>query len=217
MATSCARMILRAALAAWLVCGLAAPALAQPQADTLRIRLNADIRSTDPGVNRDFNTDTVMMHIVEGLVAYREDATVGPLLAQSVDVSPDGKTYTFKLRSGVKFSNGAPLTADDVLFAWNRYMKPETHWRCRTEFDGHGQSQVVKVEAPDASTVVFTLDKPSALFLATMARPDCGGTGIYHRSSLDADGKWREPVGTGPFKLGEWKHGQYIELLRNDD
>ncbi|HSV53184.1 MAG TPA: ABC transporter substrate-binding protein [Burkholderiaceae bacterium] len=197
-------------------CCLAAGALAQPQANMLRVRLNADIRSTDPGLNRDSNTDGVMMHMVEGLVAYREDTSVGPLLAQSVDVSPDGKTYTFKLRQGLKFHNGAPLTADDVLFAWNRYMKPENNWRCLTEFDGRGLSKVVKAEAKDASTVVFTLEKPSALFLATMARTDCGSTGIYHRSSLDADGKWREPVATGPFKFGEWKRGQYIELARNE-
>ncbi len=196
--------------------GLAAGALAQPQAGTLRVRLNADIRSTDPGLNRDANTDGVMMHMVEGLVAYREDTSVGPLLAQSVDMSPDGKTYTFKLRQGLKFHNGAPLTAEDVLFSWNRYMKPENNWRCLTEFDGRGLSKVLKAEAKDPATVVFTLEKPSALFLATMARTDCGGTGIYHRSSLDADGKWREPVATGPFKFGEWKRGQYIELLRND-
>ncbi len=191
-------------------------AQAQAQPDTLRIRLNADIRSTDPGINRDNNTDAVMMHVLEGLVAYREDASVAPLLAQSVSTSADGKTYTFKLRQGVKFHNGAPLTADDVLFAWNRYMLPANNWRCLAEFDGRGLAKVVKVEAPDAATVVYTLDKPSALFLATLARVDCGGTGIYHRSSLEADGKWREPVATGPYKLGEWKRGQYIELLRND-
>jgi len=194
----------------------AAAALAQPAAGTLRVRLNADIRSTDPGLNRDANTDGVMMHIMEGLVAYREDASVGPLLAESVQVSPDGKTYTFKLRQGLKFSNGAPLTAEDVLFSWNRYMTPANNWRCLTEFDGRGQSKVLKTEAKDASTVVFTLEKPSALFLATMARTDCGGTGIYHRSSLDEAGKWKEPVATGPYKLGEWKRSQYVELVRND-
>jgi peptide/nickel transport system substrate-binding protein len=189
---------------------------AQPAQDTLRIRLNEDIRSTDPGVNRDSNTDAVMAHLVEGLVAFREDTSVGPLLAQSVDLSPDGKTYTFKLRPGLKFSNGAPLTADDVLFSWHRYMDPATNWRCLAEFDGRGISKVVKVEAKGPLTVVYTLDKPEALFLTTLARTDCGGTGIFHRSSLDAAGKWREPVGTGPFVLGEWKRGQYIELRRND-
>ncbi|HVZ44470.1 MAG TPA: ABC transporter substrate-binding protein [Ramlibacter sp.] len=196
-------------------CMAAVTAHAQPQAGTLRVRLNADIRSTDPGLNRDANTDAVMMHIVEGLVAYREDASVGPLLAKSIDVSKDGRTYTFHLRPGVKFHNGAPLTADDVLFSWNRYMKPSNNWRCLPEFDGRGVSKVLSVQAPDPATVVYTLEKPAALFLATLARTDCGAAAVYHRGSLDGD-KWKEPIGTGPFKLGEWRRGQFIELVRND-
>ena len=60
----------------------------------LRTRLNADIRSTDPGTNRDAITDGVMAHIVEGLVAFRDDTSIGPMLAESWTVSNDGKTYT---------------------------------------------------------------------------------------------------------------------------
>ncbi|ROZ64187.1 ABC transporter substrate-binding protein [Ramlibacter sp. WS9] len=205
---------LLASLAAALCIG---PALAQPQAGLLRVHSKADIRSTDPGsANRDSVTDGVLMHVVEGLVAYREDASIGPMLAQSYQMSPDGRTYTFKLRQGVKFSNGAPLTADDVLFAWKRYMTPANNWRCLSEFDGRGVAKVTAVEAPDSATVVFKLEKTSALFLTTMARSDCGSTGIFHRSSLDAEGKWKEPVGTGPFKMGEWRRGQFVELVRND-
>lgn len=192
------------------------PAAAQPQQGTLRVRLNADIRSTDPGFNRDANTDAVMMHVVEGLVAYREDTSVAPLLAQSVATSKDGRTYTFKLRPELRFHNGAALTAQDVLFSWNRYMQPAANWRCLPEFDGRGIAKVLNVEAPDAATVVFTLEKPAALFLATLARTDCGATAITHRSSIGADGKWVQPIGTGPFKLGEWRRGQSIELLRNE-
>ncbi|MFN8928268.1 MAG: ABC transporter substrate-binding protein, partial [Rhodospirillales bacterium] len=125
---------------------------AQPAADTLRVRLNADIRSTDPGVNRDANSDAVVMHMVEGLVAFREDTSVGPMLAESVTVAPDGLAYTFRLRDGVRFHNGAPLTAEDVAFAWKRYMDPATQWRCLPEFDGRGASKVTAVETPDART-----------------------------------------------------------------
>jgi peptide/nickel transport system substrate-binding protein len=185
--------------------------------DTLLIRLNADIRSLDPGTNRDANTDAVQSHLFEGLVAFKEDTTVGPLLAKSVEVSPDGRTYTFVLRDGLKFSNGEPLTSADVLFAWKRYTDPGGSWRCRSEFDGRGAVKVIDVTAPDSRTVTYTLEKPSALFLATLARADCGGTGIFHRSSLSRDGKWTMPVATGPFRMREWKRGQYIELLRNDN
>ena len=202
------------AVAAATLAALASAALAQAPAPLLRLRLNADIRSTDPGVNRDFNTDVVVLHMVEGLVGMREDTSPGPLLASKIETSKDGKTYTFKLRDGVTFHNGAPLTADDVVWSWKRYLAPATQWRCLPDFDGRGIAKVTGVSAPDAKTVVFTLEKPTALFLTTMARIDCGGSGIVHRASVGADGKWIAPIGTGPFKLGEWKRGQYVELQR---
>jgi len=197
-----------------LLCALAAPAAADD--GILRIQLNSDIRSTEPGQNRDENTDVVVLHMIEGLVAYREDASVGPMLAQSIAVTPDGLTYTFKLRQGVTFHNGAPLTADDVLFAWKRYLDPNNNWRCLGEFDGHGQARITNIAAPDPATVVFTLDRPSVLFLVNMARTDCGSAGIYHRSSLGPDGKWLEPIGTGPFKFAGWKRGESLDLARFD-
>ncbi len=187
---------------------------AEAQEKSIRVRYNTDIRSTDPGVNRDENTDAVVQHMVEGLVAFREDASVGPLLAESMTVSPDARTYTFVLRDGLTFHNGAPVTSADVLWTWQRYLDPKSGFRCTADFDGRGLTKVTGIAAPDARTVVFTLEQPSALFPAIMARPDCGGTAVYHRDSLDADGKWKAPIGAGPFMLGEWKRGEYIELRR---
>jgi peptide/nickel transport system substrate-binding protein len=205
------------ALAIAFLIALTSISVAQPSQGTLRIRLNADVRSTDPGVNRDGNTDAVMMHVMEGLVGFREDTSVGLLLAQSYTISPDGTVYTFKLRPGIKFSNGEALKAEDVVFSWNRYMKPDTGWRCLTDFDGRGGlMKVLKIEAKDPLTVVYTLEKPAPMFLTTLARSDCAGAGVFHRSSVGADGKWIQPIATGPFKLGEWKRNQYFELLRND-
>lgn len=200
-----------------LLAGLgAAASLAAAPHDTLRVRLQADIRSTEPGVNRDGNSDTVVLHMVEGLVAIRQDSSVGPMLARAIETSKDGRSYTFRLRDGVRFHDGAVLSADDVVWTWKRYLNPATQWRCLPEFDGRGTARIVAVEAPDPRTVVFRLDKPSALFLTQMARPDCGAAGIVRPGSLGADGKWLAPVGTGPFRFGEWKRGQYVELLRFD-
>jgi peptide/nickel transport system substrate-binding protein len=193
------------------------PALAASAQTVLRSRLNADILSTDPGTKRDENTDAVLLHMVEGLVAFKEDTSVGPLLAKSVNVSPDGKTYTFQLRGGVKFHNGAPLTSAEVVWSFNRYLNPATHWRCLPELDGHGKAKIVGVKALGPSTVAVTLDAPFAMFLKTLARPDCGETGILHPASLAADGSWKSPVGTGPFRFSSWKSGEYIELERNAD
>jgi peptide/nickel transport system substrate-binding protein len=197
-----------------LVLALSIPAHAADS--VLRARINADIRSTDPGTNRDANTDGVVAHMVEGLVAFKEDTSIGPMLADSWDISQDGLSYTFHLRQGVKFHNGAVMTSDDVVWSFKRYLDPATQWRCLSEFDGHGYAKIVAVEAPDPQTVIVRLDQPTALFLATLARPDCGQTAVLHRDSLGPDGKWIAPVGTGPFKFGEWKRGQYIELTRFD-
>lgn len=182
----------------------------------LRTRLNADIRSTDPGTNRDANTDGVIAHVVEGLVAFRDDTSVGPMLAESWAVSNEGKTYTFRLRQGVKFHNGATMTADDVVWSLKRWLDPATQWRCLSEFGATGIARIEKVEAPDPQTVIIALDQPTALFLSTLARPDCGQTAVIHRDSVGADGKWISPVGTGPFKLAEWKRGQYVDIVRFD-
>lgn len=193
--------------------GSAVPAAAQGS-EPLRVRLNSDVRSTDPGVNRDGNTDMVMTHILEGLVAYRQDTSIGPMLAESWTVSPDGLTYTFVLRQGVRFHNGEALTSADVKFSWDRYMRRETNWRCLPDVDGRGVAKVTAIETPDARTVVFRLEKPAALFLATLARVDCGQSGIFHRASLNADGSWNAPVGTGPYTISEWRRGQFVELTR---
>lgn len=186
-----------AALAAALI------AAGSAQATTLVVAEPADIRSTNPGVNRDNTTDGVVLNMVEGLVGYRENGTVGPLLADSVNVSDDGLTYTFKLRPGVKFHNGQPLTSADVLWSWKRYMDPATDWRCRSDFDGRNDINVTDVSAPDDHTVVMKINYPSAIFLDSLARTDCGMTAILHKDSVKADGSWDKPIGTGPFKLGE--------------
>ncbi|ADV83574.1 extracellular solute-binding protein family 5 [Terriglobus saanensis SP1PR4] len=180
----------------------------------LRGRLAADILSLDPGTFRDANTDAVVLHIVEGLVASREDGSLGPMLASRWKISDEGKTYTFTLREGVVFHNGAPFTSDDVLWSLTRYLKPKTHWRCRSDFSQDGMTQILSILTPDPQTVVIRLSKAAPLFLKTLARSDCGGTGILQRNSVGPDGIFRTPIGTGPFQVGVWKRNQYIELDR---
>ena len=188
---------------------------APAKAETLlRARLNSDIASTNPGVTRDENTDAVLMHVVEGLVAYREDARVGPLLASRWELSKDGRSYTFHLRRGIRFHNGAPLTSADVVWSFRRYLDPRTRWRCHREFSGGGYARITSVRAIDPFTVRIMLDRASPGFLASLARTDCGGAAILHRSSVAADGSWRLPVGTGPFRFAAWKRNRHIDLVR---
>lgn len=192
---------------------LATQSVAAPQT-VLRARLNADILSTDPGTRRDENTDAVLLHVLEGLVAFKRDGSVGPLLAKSWTVSDDGRTYVFDLRRNVTFHNGAPFSSADVVWSLKRYLDPATHWRCRYEFQEGGIAKILSITAPDADHVSITLDRRAPLFLTILVRPDCGGTGILQRASVGTDGKWLKPIGTGPFKLGTWRHNQYIELDR---
>src|SRR3546814_16337260 len=82
-------------------------------------------------MKRDANTDAVILHVVEGLVAAREDGSVGPMLADRWTVSPDGRTYRFPLREGLRFHNGAPLPAAELVWSLNRYLDPDSRWRDR--------------------------------------------------------------------------------------
>lgn len=195
-----------------IACAFATFAASAAAQTVLRVHQDADIRSSDPGVNRDANTDYVVLHVVEGLVGYNAKGEPKPLLAEKIDLSQDGLTYTFHLRRGVTFHNGAPLTADDVVWSWKRYLDPKTGWRCIADFDGRVGLKVEEVKAVDPLTVAIRINQPTPLFLDSIARNDCGMTGIVHRASLKADGTWDAPIGTGPFKFTEWKRREYIKL-----
>ena len=96
-----------------------------------------------------------MMHIVEGLVAYREDGTVAPMLAESVTPSADGLTYTFKLRQGVKFHNGAALASADVVASMKKWLDPATKWLCLADFNGSKGLKIESVEAPGVTHIRY--------------------------------------------------------------
>lgn len=193
------------------------PMVAKAEPNTVTIRVPADLRSVVPGVNRDNNTDGVMVQMVEGLVAYGENGQPKPMLADKIDVSNGGRTYTFTLRGGVKFHNGKDLTADDVVASWNYYVDPKNEWRCLPEMGAGGSMKVVSAKVTGPATVVFELEQPNALFLTTMARTDCGMTGILQRETFGADGAIERPIGTGPFKFAEWKRKEFVRLEKFED
>jgi peptide/nickel transport system substrate-binding protein len=178
----------------------------------MQIPLTSDIRGTNPGVNRDANTDTVMMHVLEGLVGYKEDGRPGLMLAQSLTISPDGQRYVFRLRDGVKFHNGRPLTSAEVVWSWRRYLDPATNWTCLADFDGSRGMKIEAVEAIDPQTVAFTLNRRQPLFLTQMAAFTCGGGAILHPDSVDPRGNWRAPISTGPYRIMGWERGRFIDM-----
>ncbi len=209
--------VLRRGMVAICLIGMATLASAS-EGEELRIVLQGDIKGTNPGVTRDGNTDTVIHHMVESLVAYREDLSVVPHLAERIEVSPDLTQFTFHLRDNVRFHNGKLMTSEQVKWSWERMLDPATRWRCRHWYDGSNvqSSKITAIETPDAHTVVFQLDKPSSVFLDRMANVQCV-TAILHPDSVAADGTWIRPIGTGPYKFNEWARGEYILLERFED
>src|ERR1700736_4104382 len=125
----------------------------------------------------------------------------------------DGKTYTFKIRQGVKFHDGSPLTADDVAATFNAIVfPPEGVLSARVA----NYLMVDKVETPDPATIVFRLKFPTAAFLPALANPF---NWIYKKAILDKDPHWYEKniLGTGPFKFAHYETGQSVSGVRNPD
>lgn len=207
----------RLLLSAVVLAATALPSYAEPvEGGTAKVAIRADILGTEPGVKRDAITDNVLHHLMEGLVAYDGEIAVQPLLAESWDISEDGKTYTFKLRDDVTFHNGTPLTSAEVKWSWDRWLDPETGFACTEWYDGSEGFKIESIETPNAETVVFNLNQANALFLGQIANFQCL-TAIVHPDSLNDDGSWNAPIGTGPFSLGEWDQGVSIMLEKFDN
>ena len=125
----------------------------------------------------------------------------------------DGKTYTFKILSGVKFHDGSPLTAYDVAKSWQEIIFPDEGILSPRQANF---MMVDKVEATDATTVVFRLKYATTAFLPALADPFAW---IYEKAILDKDPHWYEKniMGSGPFKFAGYEIGQSIKGVRNPD
>jgi peptide/nickel transport system substrate-binding protein len=124
-----------------------------------------------------------------------------------------GKTYTFKIRDGVKFHDGSPLTAADVAKSWQMIIDPPKGMLSPRQ---SWYDMVETVEAPDPKTVVFRLKFATNAFIPALADPF---TFIYKKEILDQDPRWYEKnvLGSGPFKFAEYETGQAIKGVRNPD
>jgi len=125
----------------------------------------------------------------------------------------DGRTYTFKIREGVKFHDGSPLTAADVVASWEHIIHPPKDVLSVRE---SYYDMVDTVASPDPSTVIFRLKFATSAFLPALADPF---TFIYKKEMLDKDPRWYEKnvLGSGPFKFAEYETGQSMKGVRNPD
>jgi len=151
----------------------------------------------------------VLDNMNAGLVRVTKDGTgLEPDLAQSWTVSDDGKTYTFKLRDGLKFSDGSPITPQDVKFSLERLRDQ------KDSVMGSMYKVIKTIDTPDDKTVVVTLSDPSAPFLSTLAM---FAASVVPQKVVTAKGAdfGNSPVGAGAFKFKEWKRGDRVVLERN--
>ncbi|HMB84933.1 MAG TPA: ABC transporter substrate-binding protein [Methylomirabilota bacterium] len=188
------------------------PADAQKKGGVLRVGNLGEPPSLDAHWTTASITETLTNHIYEGLFSLDRDNKPIPMLAESYTVSKDGLTYTFKLRQGVKFHNGKEMTSDDVVASLTRWGKQSIYGKALF-------AQVAELRAVDPATVQMQLKEKSAIVLISLAVPNNFGA-IYPKEIAEKfapEVKVTEYVGTGPYKLAEWKPDQYIRMVRFDD
>ncbi|RWB01348.1 MAG: ABC transporter substrate-binding protein [Mesorhizobium sp.] len=185
-----------------------------------------DVTTLDPAIGYDWQNWSMIKSLFDGLMDYEPGTTnLKPDLAESYEISPDGKTFTFKLRHGVKFHNGREMTADDVKYSLDRVTNPKTQSPGAGFFGSiKGYDEVAAGKADglsgvtvvDPYTVKFELSRPDATFLHVMA---INFAHVVPKEEVEKYGAdfGKHPVGTGAFKLAEWTLGQRIVFVRNPD
>ena len=200
-------MLKHACLVIALTFGLAGAAAAQtPQrGGTLVYGLDAEPPNYDcQGTTTFVEMQTVGTHYSR-LMKFDPDnyPAIKPDLAESWTVSPDKLTYTFKIRSGVKFHDGSTLTSADIKATFDRIRKPPQGIVSVRQADFE---DIASIDTPDAQTVVFKLSAPNSSMLLTLASPwNC----VYSAAKLKEDPRWPEThiMGTGPYKFVEHARG----------
>lgn len=183
--------------------------------------------SFDPPIGFDAVSWNPLNNIMEGLTRLGEDHTPQPAIAESWDVSEDGKTYTFHIRENAKWSNGDDLTASDFEFAWKRALDPEL--AASSAFlgyliegaenynSGNGSADDVAVKAVNEKTLEVTLTSPQAYFLNIISLPTFFP---INEKVATENPEWYADaetfVGNGPFNLTEWEHDSHFVMEKND-
>ena len=175
--------------------------------DTITLGMVLEPPNLDPTAGAAAAIDEVVYaNIFEGLTRFGPDGAVLPALAQSWDVSEDGKTYTFHLHTGVTFHDGTTFDAEDVKFSLDRARAEDSANAQKALFAG-----IDTVEVIDPATVTVTLKDADGSFPFNMAWGDA--VIVAPESVADAATK---PVGTGPFRFDEWAQGDHITISRHD-
>ena len=194
---------------------MSAGALAQ--APTKGGVLNGIVQPEPPtlmlGLNQQAPTIFVAGKIYQSLMTYSPELKPQPELAKSWTMSGDGLTYTFDLQDNVKWHDGKPFTADDVVFTVDKFLR-ETHPRAAVNIKRY----LASATALTPTKVEFKLKEPFGPFLSMfeVSTLPMVPKHIYDGTDFKTNPANQTPIGTGPFKFKEWKRGAYIHLVKNE-
>ena len=196
--------------------------------DTISMVLNSEPSTLDPAMTYGLAESNVQVELFEGLTRLDEKGIPQPALAESWTVTPDGRTYTFRLRPGICWSDGTPITAEDFIYSWRRVLDPKAG--CGNAYmlypilnaeeynNEAAQAEDLGLKAVDNATLQVTLKNPAAYFLGLTA---------FHvfypvpRHVVEAApdtwaSNYETVVGCGPYTITKWVHSSEIVLKKND-
>ena len=181
--------------------------------DTLMVHMPSEMPHLNPLTSSDAYATTIMGHVFDTLLI-RDPETLEmlPYLAEAWEISEDNLQYTFTLREGVTFSDGEPLTVEDVKFTYETIMNPEVDApHLRSYF-----IDIIDCEILDERTVRFTCNRPYYRHIVMLGGMDILPEHIYGEGEFNNHPNNRSPIGSGPYVLSAWDTGRQVTLARND-
>ena len=189
------------------------------------VRLYVDPPTLDPHITTDATSAQIIVEVFGGLVTIDPDLEIVPDLAESWNVSGDGTVYTFNLRPDAKFHDGSQVTAHDVKWSLERATNPLTESPVADQYLGDivgvkekldgDATNISGVRVIDDHTIEITIDEAKSYFLAKLTYPTAF---VLDQENVEASPRnwFREPNGTGPFRLQEYRVGEKLVLGRNE-